>query len=65
MTAKLPQHLQSIVENICQCGCQRVNEIIDTLDKKGELTEVEKLPEHERALILAELKHIMSVYDSK
>lgn len=64
MTTELPQHLQAVVETICNTGCQRVNEIIDILDHCGETSEINHLSENERDQVLAELRHIMSVYDS-
>jgi hypothetical protein len=37
MKKDLPQHLQTIVEMLCETGCQRVNEIIETLGKGGDV----------------------------
>ena len=65
MTAELPHHLQIVVETICQTGCQRVNEVIAILGDEGDTAETHLLSEQERSQVLAELMHIMSVYDQK
>lgn len=65
MTTELPHHLQTVVEKICTSGCQRVYEIINILDNKGDLTETDQLTAKEREQILLELKHIMSVYEDQ
>jgi len=65
MISKLPQHLQSVVEDICNAGCQRAYEIIAILGRKGDVAETDQLSELEREQILAELRNIMSVYQQK
>lgn len=59
----LPRHLQSIVEDYCNSGCNNVNEIIETLDNNGRPEELNELNDDERTMVLNELKAIMSVYD--
>ena len=63
MKKDLPQHLQTIVETLCETGCQRVNEIIETLTKGADVKHTAALTEQERKQVLHELKKIMSVYD--
>ena len=63
MNKDLPQHLQTIVETLCETGCQRVNEIIETLGKGGDVKDTAALTEQERKQIFHELQNIMSVYD--
>ncbi len=63
MNKDLPQHLQTIVETLCGSGCERVNIIIETLVKGGDVKDTAALPEKERKQVLHELKNIMSVYD--
>lgn len=62
---ELPQHLQTIVEVLCETGCQRINQIIETLGKGGDVKHTAALTEQERKQVLHELKNIMSVYDQK
>ena len=63
MNKGLPQHLQTIVETLCGTGCQRVNEIIETLTKGADVKDTAALTEKERKQVLHELQSIMSVYD--
>ena len=63
MNKDLPQHLQTIVETLCETGCQRVNEIIETLGKGADVKDTAALTEQERKQIFHELQNIMSVYD--
>ena len=50
------------VEHICDQGCTRVNEIIDTLENGLDCQELEGAPSEHREQVLAELKAIMAVY---
>ena len=59
----LSQQLQNIVENLCSEGCIAVNEYIAVLDKGDVLAQTQNLNTGDVALVLAELKSIMAVYD--
>ena len=63
MNKDLPEHIQTIVEDLCETGCERVNEIIETLAKGADIKKTAALSERERKQVLAELKNVMSVYD--
>ncbi len=63
MNKDLPPHLQTIVETLCDAGCERVNVIIETLSKGGDVKHTAVLTEKERKQVLHELQNIMSVYD--
>ena len=63
MTSDLPAHVQSIIESICEHGCERVNEIIDLLEAGETAAEVSELDKDEQRVVLLELKTIMAVYD--
>ena len=63
MNKDLPEHIQTIVEDLCETGCERVNEIIEALAKGADVKKTAALSEKERKQVLAELKNIMSVYD--
>lgn len=65
MNKDVPQHLQTIIERLCGSGCQRVNEIIETLNKGADIKDTAALTEQERKQVLHELKNIMSVYDQE
>ena len=64
MNKDLPEHIQTIVEDLCETGCERVNEIIEALAKGADVKKTAALSEKERKQVLAELKNIMSVYDA-
>ena len=58
-------NLQDIIEQICSAGCERVNEVIEILDRNETVEETKQLsPENCKAL-LHELKAIMSIYEQK
>ena len=59
------QKIVKIVEDICQLGCTRVNEIISELEQGESLDEAGSLSEHETGMVLQELKAIMAVYTKK
>ena len=63
MKKDLPQHIQAIVETLCETGCQRVNEIIETLAKGADVKHTAALTEQERKQVLHALQNIISVYD--
>ncbi len=59
-----PAHIQSIIESICGLGCDRVNEIIDTLERGNSVDETRALDTSDQLRVLMELKAIMAVYDN-
>ncbi len=63
MNPGLSAHVQSIVESICGLGCDRVREIIQTLEAGEPVSETSGLADAQRQQVLTELKAIMSVYD--
>jgi hypothetical protein len=65
MNDPLPQHLQTIVEALCETGCQNVNGTIELIENNGDVEEISGLTDQERSLVLNELKNIMSVYDEQ
>jgi len=64
MNPEQPVHVQSVVESICGLGCDRVRDIILILETGKSVSETSGLAEAQRLQVLAELKTIMSVYDS-
>jgi hypothetical protein len=54
--------LEVRVETICERGCRRVWDAIDTLEQGDDLAETADLTSAERAWVLAELKAVMAVY---
>ena len=62
--ANLPAHVQSTIESICELGCDRVNDIIDSLERGNDVVETAALDKTDRQRVLLELKEIMAVYDS-
>jgi hypothetical protein len=58
-----PAHIQSIIESICELGCDRVNEIIDVLERGNSIDETRALDKSDQQWVLMELKGIMAVYD--
>jgi len=63
MNKDLPEHLQSVVETLCETGCQKVSDVIEILEKGADVQKTAALSEQERKQVLHELKNIMSVYD--
>ena len=63
LPASLPVHVQSTIESICELGCDRVNEIIDALERGNTVMETAGLDNADRLRVLLELKEIMAVYD--
>jgi hypothetical protein len=51
-----------IAEDICKLGCNRVNEIIECIERKQDIAEIAGLAADEIDLLLSELKDIMAVY---
>ena len=63
MNQGLPDQVRSAVEAICELGCVRVNEIIDSLESGHSVLETGGLNASDRKLVLNELKAIMAVYE--
>ncbi len=59
-----PAHVQTIIESICELGCERVNEIIGTLECGNSVEETHALDKSDQQRVLLELKAIMAVYDN-
>jgi hypothetical protein len=57
--------LEVRVETICERGCRRVWDAIETLEEGGDLPETLDLAPDERAWVLAELKTVMAVYGER
>ncbi|UCB53731.1 MAG: hypothetical protein JSW45_07070 [Thiotrichales bacterium] len=64
MTEDLPAHVRATVEAICELGCERVNEIIASLESDQNVAETNGLDRSDRVRVLVELKEIMAVYDN-
>ena len=64
MIANTPVHVQSVIESICELGCDRVNEIIDALECGNPVEETRGLDKNDQQQVLLELRAIMSVYDN-
>jgi hypothetical protein len=58
-----PAHIQSIIESICELGCDRVNEIIDVLERGNSVDETRALDKSDQQRVMMELKAIMVVYN--
>ena len=58
----LPLPLSNKVEDLCQQGCQHVNEVIQKLEHKHRVEELDDFSDEEKKQILATLNDIMSVY---
>ena len=59
------EKLQLLIELLCLKGCQRVNEIIEILERQESIEETRALNAQECRLVLLELKAVMAVYESK
>jgi hypothetical protein len=59
-----PAHIQSVIESICELGCDRVNETIDVLERGNSVDETSALDKSDQLRVLMELKAIMAVYDN-
>lgn len=57
------EQLSECLEALCQCGCDAVLATIATMEAGQTVPQTEQLTEEERAMLLAELKSIMAVYD--
>ena len=59
------EKLQHIIEQLCVSGCERVNEVIEILERNQCIEETNELSGQESAFVLLELKAIMAVYEEK
>ena len=59
-TVKVNQY----VEALCHGGCAAVNATIEAAEKGLPVAQMEGLSEHEKQLVLDELKAIMAVYET-
>ena len=64
MNPELPAHVRLTIETICELGCERVNEIIDSLESGTGVSETTGLDESDQRMVLMELKEIMAVYEN-
>ena len=55
--------LQDLVEDLCNLGCIRVNEIIALLEQGKNIPDIPALNRPETEMLLSELKAIMAVYE--
>ncbi len=58
---KLSQYL----DHLCNQGCTAVREVIEQIEAGDEVPELASLNPPEQARLLAELKAIMAVYDTR
>ncbi|MCU7800007.1 MAG: hypothetical protein KZQ70_07640 [gamma proteobacterium symbiont of Lucinoma myriamae] len=56
------QKLTKYLEILCQGGCDSVNTTIQAMEKKQAISISDSLSDDEYAIVLQELKAIMSVY---
>ena len=59
------EKLQHIIEQLCTTGCDRVNEVIELLERQESIEETRELSTQECDAVLLELKAIMAVYDQE
>lgn len=64
MPANNPK-LQHLIEQLCTTGCERVNEVIEILEREESIEETRELSAEESEFVLLELKTIMAVYEQK
>lgn len=57
------QKLAEYLEILCQSGCDTVNATIEAMENNQSSSTTENLTPEERAIVLQELKSIMSVYN--
>lgn len=59
------EQLSQCIDALCQCGCDAVRATISAMESGVAVPQVETLSDEERQMVLAELKAVMAVYDSK
>ena len=64
MPANNPK-LQHLIEQLCTSGCERVNEVIEILERNESIEETRQLSAEESEFVLLELKAIMAVYEQE
>ena len=62
MPSSLPPHLQTLVDAICEQGCEQVKHTIARLQQGKRVSQVESLSMAEQQRVLRELESIMAVY---
>ena len=65
MKSELPDHLQSIVDSVCEQGCAEVNHVITDLQQGKSDKLSSSLNNDEKQIVLRELQCIMSVYNQQ
>ena len=58
-------HLDHIIEKLCQKGCQSLWADIDAMDRGEDLPETQGLSKAEKQHVLQEIKSIMAVYKGR
>jgi hypothetical protein len=56
------QVIDQAIDSICNQGCQYVNAVLEDDAIRVDCNELARLCDEERAIVLAELKSVMSVY---
>lgn len=59
------EKIQQVIERICATGCERVNEVIEIMERLENIEETQKLNSQETEFVLLELKAIMAVYEKE
>ena len=59
------EQIQLIIEQICVTGCDRVNEVIEILERDENIEETKLLSAEECDIILHDLKSIMAIYEQQ
>lgn len=57
--------VEACIEALCEQGCREVRRAIGCLEKGEEVAETRRLSTVQRAMVLEELRAIMSVYDAR
>lgn len=61
----VPAEIQDIIDSLCNEGCQAVTHYIADIEAQDFPLSMQVLSDIEKQIVLAELKNIMAVYDSK
>lgn len=59
------QHLEVMLEELCQLGCRRINIILQQVDDNEIPNELQGLSDSDCTYLCTELKSIMSIYGDK
>ncbi len=59
----LDQHLQQIIDTLCNDGCKAVSAYISEMEAGNYPAQMQSLSNSQKEIILNELKSIMAVYD--